>query len=260
MMLHELKRLEVINNIYIRKVKQLDDEFSSMFKAMGYCHPTDLSLYFENSTQTEHNMIHQTISSSHIDLEYDNWGDRDTFYQAFEDVSTIAQNGGTEMLNDTCACPIMETEPVNLGSDVLEDESQEISNPSPETSAMLTDCPEKKSGYLLNLKLKFNRKTAKISHSQKPQFPKIKKKGRLAKSKLKSKKGRRLNKHCSKSHKPMIMNRVYKNPKVDAKYKNVLEILKLGYALTSHFSSLSGMLPLPFRFLLNKPRVKFKCK
>ena len=61
MMLHELKRFEVINNIYVRKVKQLDDEFCSMFKAMGYCGPTDLSLYFENSTQTEHNMIHQTI-------------------------------------------------------------------------------------------------------------------------------------------------------------------------------------------------------
>ena len=37
MMLHELKRFEVIVNIYVRKVKQLDDEFSSMFKAMGYC-------------------------------------------------------------------------------------------------------------------------------------------------------------------------------------------------------------------------------
>ena len=44
-MLHELKMFEVINNIYSRKVKQLDDEFSSMFKAMGYCDPTDLSLY-----------------------------------------------------------------------------------------------------------------------------------------------------------------------------------------------------------------------
>ena len=45
MMLRELKMFEVINNIYSRKVKQLDDEFSSMFKAMGYCDPTDLSLY-----------------------------------------------------------------------------------------------------------------------------------------------------------------------------------------------------------------------
>ena len=154
----------------------------------------------------------------------------------------------------------METEPVNQGSDVLEDESQVILNPSPETSDMFPDCLEKKSGHLLNLKLKFNSKTAKISHSQKPQFPKIKKKGRLAKSKLKSKKGKRLNKHCSKSHKSMIIKRVHKKPKVDAKYKHVLEILKLGYALTSHFSSFSGMLPLPFRFLLNEPRVKFKCK
>ena len=49
MMLHELKRFEVINNIYVRKVKQFDDEFSSMFKAMGYFDPTDLSQYFENS-------------------------------------------------------------------------------------------------------------------------------------------------------------------------------------------------------------------
>ena len=154
----------------------------------------------------------------------------------------------------------METEPVNQGSDVLEDESQVILNPSPETSAMFSDCPEKKRGHLLNLKPKFNSKTAKILHSQKPQFPKIKKKGRLAKSKLKSKKGRRLNKHCSKSHKTMLMKRVYKKPQADAKYKHVFEILKLGYALTSHFSSFSGMLPLPFRFLLNKPRVRFKCK
>ena len=205
-------------------------------------------------------MINQTIRSSHIDQGHDNQHDRDTSCQTFVDVSNIAQNDRTEMLNDKCACPIMETEPVNLGTDVLEDESQVISNPSPETSAMLPDCPEKKSGYLLNLKPKFNRKTAKISHSQKPQFPKIKKKGRLAKSKLKLKKGRRLSKHCSKSHKTMIMKRVYKNPKVDAKYKHVLEILKLGYGLTLNFHSLSGMLPLPFRFLLNKTRVKFKCK
>ena len=164
------------------------------------------------------------------------------------------------MLDNTCACPIMETEPVNQGTDVLEDESQVILNPNPETSAMFSDCPEKKSGHLLNLKQKFNRKTAKMSHAQKPQFPKIKKNGRQVKSKLKSKKGKRLNKNCSKSHKTMIMKRVHKKPKVDTKYKHVLEILKLGYALTSHFSSLSGMLPLPFRFLLNKPRVKFKCK
>ena len=150
MMLCELKRFEVINNIYVRKFKQLDDEFCSMFKAMGYCDPTDLSLYFENSTQTEHNMIHQTISSSHIDLEHGNWGDWDTCYQAFVDVSNITQNNRTEMLNDKCAYPIMETEPVNQGTDVLENKSQVISNSSPETSDMLPDCLEKKSGHLLN--------------------------------------------------------------------------------------------------------------
>ena len=50
-------------------------------------------LYFENSTQTEHNMIHQAIKSSHTDLEHDNQGDRDTSCQAFVDVSTIAQKG-----------------------------------------------------------------------------------------------------------------------------------------------------------------------
>ena len=202
MMLHELKRFEVINNIYVRKVKQLDDEFSSMFKAMGYYDPTDLSLYFENSTQTVHNMIHQTIRSSHIDQGHDNQHDRDTSCQAFVDVSNIAQNGRTKMLSDTCACQIMETEPVNQGTDVLEDESQVISNPSPETSDMFPDCPEKKSGHLLNLKQKFNRKTAKISHAQKPQFPKIKKQGRQVKSKLKSKKGRRLNKTVQNLAKP----------------------------------------------------------
>ena len=146
-MLHELKRFEVIKNIYVRKVKQLDDEFSSMFKAMGYCHPTDLSLYFEKSTQTEHNMIHQAIRSFHTDLEHDNQGDMDTSCQAFVDVSTIAQKGKTKRLNITCAYPIMETEPVNQGSDVIEDESQVISNPRPETSDMFPDCPEKKSGH-----------------------------------------------------------------------------------------------------------------
>ena len=172
----------------------------------------------------------------------------------------LHKKGKTEILNSTCAYPIIETEPVNQGSDVLEDDSQVISNPSPETSDMFPDCLEKKSGHLLNLKHKFNRKTAKISHAQKPQFPKIKKKGRQVKSKLKSKKGRRLDKNCSKSHKTMIMKRVHKKPKVDSKYKHVLEILKFGYVITSNFSSLSGMLPLPFRFLLNKPRVKFKCK
>ena len=96
MMLYELKRFEVIINIYVRKVRQLDDEFSSMFKAMGYCDPTDLSLYFENSTKTEHNMIHQIIRSSCIDLEHDNQGERDTSCQAFVDVSTITQKGTTE--------------------------------------------------------------------------------------------------------------------------------------------------------------------
>ena len=218
------------------------------------------SLYFENFTQTEHNMIHQTISSSHIDLEHDNWGDRDTCYQAFVDVSPTAQKGTTGMINNTCACPIVETEPANQGTDMLEDESQVILNPSPETSAMFSDCPEKKSGHLLNLNPKFDRKTAKLSHSQKPQFPKIKKKGRQVKSKLKSKKGRRLNKNCSKSHKTMIMKKVHRKPKGAAKYKHVLEILKLGYALTLNFHLLSGMLALPFRFLLNKPSVKIKCK
>ena len=204
-------------------------------------------------------MIHQIIRSSHIDQEHDNHHDRDTSCQVFVDVSNIAQNGRTEMLNDKCACLIMETEPVKQGTDVLEDESQVISNPSPETSDMFLDCPEKKSGHLLNLKPKFNRKTAKISHAQKPQFPKIRKKGRQTKSKLESQKGRRLSKNCSKSHKTITMKRVHKKPKVDARYKHMLEILKLGFALTSHFSSLSGMLPLPFRFLLKKPRVKFKC-
>ena len=58
-------------------------------------------------------------------------------------------------LMDTCTCTVMETEPVNQGTDVLEDESQVISNPSPETSAMFPDCSEKKSGHLLNLKPKF---------------------------------------------------------------------------------------------------------
>ena len=50
MMLYELKRFEIIDNIYVRKVKQLDDEISSMIKTMGYCDPTGLSLYFENLT------------------------------------------------------------------------------------------------------------------------------------------------------------------------------------------------------------------
>ena len=85
-------------------------------------------------------------------------------------------------------------------------------------------------------------------------FPKSKKKGRQAKSKLKSQKGRKLGKNLSKSHKTMIIKRVHKKPKADAKYKHVLEILKFGYALTSNFNSLSDMLPFPFRFLLNKPR------
>ena len=44
-------------------------------------------------------MIHQTIRRSCIDLECDNQGDRDTFCQAIVDVSTIRQNGRTEMLN-----------------------------------------------------------------------------------------------------------------------------------------------------------------
>ena len=41
----------------------------------------------------------------------------------------------------------METEPANQGTDVLEVESQVILNPSSETSATFSDCPEKKSGH-----------------------------------------------------------------------------------------------------------------
>ena len=116
-------------------------------------------------------MIGQTVRSSHSDLEHGYHSDRDTHCQAFVDVSTIVQNGRTEMLNDTCACPVMETEPVNQGTDVLEDDSQVISNPNPKTSDMFPACPEKKSGHLLNLKPKFNRDyQVTISHN----FPKSK--------------------------------------------------------------------------------------
>ena len=61
MMLYELRKFEVIDHIYVRRVKQLDDEISSMIKTMNHCDPTDLPLYFENLTQTELNMIAQTI-------------------------------------------------------------------------------------------------------------------------------------------------------------------------------------------------------
>ena len=54
------------------------------------------------------------------------------------------------------------------------------------------------------------------------------------------------------------MKRLNKKSKVDAKYKHGLEILKFGYARSSNISLLSEMLPLPFRFLLNKSRVKIK--
>ena len=53
-------------------------------------------------------MIHQTIKSSHIDLEHGNQSNRDTCCQAFVDDSTIVQNGRTEILNETCPFPIME--------------------------------------------------------------------------------------------------------------------------------------------------------
>ena len=56
-MLYEVKRFEVIDHFYVRKVKPLDDEISSMIKTMGCCDPTDLSLYFENLTQTKLNLI-----------------------------------------------------------------------------------------------------------------------------------------------------------------------------------------------------------
>ena len=87
--LYELKRFEVIDNIYVRNIKQLDDETSSMIKTMGYCDPTEFSLYFENLTQTELNIISQTIRSSCIDLEDGNKSDGDTCCQAFVDASTI---------------------------------------------------------------------------------------------------------------------------------------------------------------------------
>ena len=81
-------------------------------------------------------MIGPIIKSSCIDLEHGNQSVRDTCCQAFVDVFTIVQNGKTEMLNDTFAHPIMETEHVNQGTDELEDDSQVISNPSPQTSRL----------------------------------------------------------------------------------------------------------------------------
>ena len=96
----------------------------------------------------------------------------------------------------------METEPVNQGTDVLEDESKVNSNLSSETSDKFPDYPKKKCGYVLKLKPKFNRKAAKISQAKKPQSPKIKKKGRQAKSKSKTQEGRRLSKNCSNLTKP----------------------------------------------------------
>ena len=177
MMLYELRKFEVITHIYVRKVKQLDDEISSKIKTMGHCDPTGLSLYFKHLTQTELNMIGQTMRSSCIDLEHGNQSDWDTCCQAFVDVFTTVQNDKTEMLNETFACPIMETEPVNQGTDVLEVDSQVISNPSPETSAMFLDCPEKKSGHVLKLKPKFNRKTAKLSHAQEARISQNQKEG-----------------------------------------------------------------------------------
>ena len=204
-------------------------------------------------------MIDQSIRSSNIDLEHGNQCDSDTCCEVFVDAFTTVQNSKNQMLNDTCACPIMETEPVNQGTDVLQDESQVNSNLRSDTSDRFPDCPEKKSGYVLKLKLKFNRKAVKISQSQKPQFANIKK-GRQAKSISKSQEGRGLSKNCSKFHKPMRMKRVNKKTKLDAKCKHVLKILKFGYALTSNFGSLSDKLPLPLRFLLNKPRVKIKYK
>ena len=88
-MLYELKWSEVIDHIYVRKVKQLDDEISSMIKTVRYCDPIDLFLYFENLTQTELNIIGQSTRSFCIDLEHGNKSDRDTCCQAFVDVSTI---------------------------------------------------------------------------------------------------------------------------------------------------------------------------
>ena len=130
-MLYELKRFEVIDHISVRKVKHMHDEISSMIKTMGYCNPTDLSLNFENLTQTDLNIIGQTIRSSCIDLEHGNQRDRDTSCWVFVDVSTNVQNGKAKMLNDMCACPIMEAEPINQGTDVFEDDSQVISNSKP---------------------------------------------------------------------------------------------------------------------------------
>ena len=92
----------------------MSEKSNSWMMKLAQCYrqdPTDLCLYFENSTQTEHNIIHQTIRSSNIDPEHCNQSDRDTC-QAFVDVSTVVQNGIIEMLNDTCTCTIIETEPV----------------------------------------------------------------------------------------------------------------------------------------------------
>ena len=78
-------------------------------------------------------MIGQTIRSSHNDQEHGSQCDRNTCCKVFVDVFPIVQNSKTKIINDTCAYPIMETELVNQGTDVGEDESQEDSNLSSET-------------------------------------------------------------------------------------------------------------------------------
>ena len=84
-------------------------------------------------------MICQTIRSSHSSEEHVNQSDGDTCYKVFVDILPIVQNSKTKILNDTCTCQLMETEPVNQGMDALEDESQAISNFSSETSDMFPD-------------------------------------------------------------------------------------------------------------------------
>ena len=83
---------------------------------LGKCTETTWRLFWEITTKTYWILEH--------DLEHGNQSDRDTCCQEFVDVSTIVQNCKTKMLDDTCACPVMETEPVNQGTDVLEDDSQ----------------------------------------------------------------------------------------------------------------------------------------
>ena len=165
-------------------------------------------------------------------------------------VSPVVENSEAKTQSDTCDRLVIANGSINQDGDAANEDRFQLN--LNKTSEKYLDSPSQ--GKQPNSKpenvKRFKRSRKTIFRAHKPQFPRLsKQKSRQRKSKPQSQKVKGTNK---KMRIKMGKSQTKQNVHL------ITELLKFCYALTSNFSSLSDMLPLPFRFLLNKPRVKRK--